>query len=296
MADLKSIQHPISDLVILARVPIPGSPDWVAIDSESVWASNKAKDSLARVNPSSNKLAATVPVSKEPCSGLAIGFGSVWSPSCQDRRMDRVDLATNSVVAQIPVNVADSEGQIAAGAGAVWIITSKSGVLAKIDPTTNQVIENIKIDSGSFAVATTPDAVWVTSTTHGVLVRIAPRTHELIARTQIGPSPRFLCVAYDSVWILNQGDGTVTRVDVSSNRVIASIKVGEGGPGGDIAAGEGAVWVTAVNVPLTRIDPAVNKVTSQFVGPGGDSLRVGHGSIWICSFFLEEMWRVTPPR
>lgn len=295
MADLQSIQHPVSDLVILARVPIPGSPDWVAIDSESVWVSNKAKNTLARVSPNSNKLVATVPVSKEPCSGLAIGFGSVWSPSCQDHRMDRVDLGTNSVVAQIPINVVDSEGQLAAGAGAVWIITSKSGVLAKIDPTTNQVIENIKIDSGSFAVAATPNGVWVTSTTHAVLVRIAPRTHELIARTQIGPSPRFLCVAYDSVWILNQGDGTVTRVDVSSNRVIASIKVGEGGPGGDIAAGEGAVWVTAVNVPLTRIDPTLNKVTSQFVGPGGDALRVGHGSIWICSFFLQEMWRVKPP-
>jgi virginiamycin B lyase len=211
------------------------------------------------------------------------------------QRLDRVDSATNTISAQISSEVADSEGAIATGAGAVWMMTDKNGTLSKIDPATNRVVKNIQIDSGSFAVAAGPEAVWITSTVHNILVRVAPQTNRIITRLPTGPSPRFLCVTDDSVWVLNQGDGTVTRVDVRSNQVIATIKVGNSGPGGDIAAGEGAVWVTAVNVPLTRIDPARNKVTSQFVGPGGDALRVGHGSLWMCSFFLQEMWRVAPP-
>ena len=294
MADLNSVQRPVSELLILAKISIPGSPDWVAIDNQAVWVSNNSKNSLARIDPDSNELVATVAVSRAPCSGLAAGFGSVWSPSCLDQRIDRVDSATNTITAQIPVGVADSEGGIAAGGGAVWMMTSKNGTLSRIDPATTKIVKQIQVDSGSFAIAATTQAVWITSTAHGVLIRVDPHTNQVVARIQTGPSPRFLCTTTDSVWVLNQGDGTVTRVDAHSNQVITTIKVGDGGPGGDIAAGEGAVWVTAVNVPLTRIDPATNKVTSQFVGPGGDAIRAGHGSIWLCSFFLQEMWRVKP--
>jgi YVTN family beta-propeller protein len=98
----------------------------------------------------------------------------------------------------------------------------------------------------------------------------------------------------DHVWVLNQGDGTVSRVDATANRVVATIPVGVPGPGGDIAAGEGSVWVTAINVPLTRVDTKKNKVAVQFVGKGGDAMRVGLGSLWLCSFFLQEVWRVNP--
>jgi virginiamycin B lyase len=37
-------------------------------------------------------------------------------------------------------------------------------------------------------------------------------------------------------------------------------------------------------VPLTAIDPRTNKVVRQWVGPGGDSLRVGHNSIWLTNY------------
>jgi hypothetical protein len=47
------------------------------------------------------------------------------------------------------------------------------------------------------------------------------------------------------------------------------------------------------NIPLTKIDPPTNKVVVQFVGAGGDALRVGLGRIWLCSFFLEEAWHVS---
>ena len=37
-------------------------------------------------------------------------------------------------------------------------------------------------------------------------------------------------------------------------------------------------------VPLTRIDATPNKAVKQWVGKGGDSLRVGFGSIWITDY------------
>jgi virginiamycin B lyase len=41
------------------------------------------------------------------------------------------------------------------------------------------------------------------------------------------------------------------------------------------------VWATVFDVPLTRIDTTTNKVVMQWIGKGGDSLRFGHGSIWL---------------
>ena len=42
-----------------AVFPYPGSPDWIAVD-ESVWVSNRPKDSVARLDPKTNTVAATI--------------------------------------------------------------------------------------------------------------------------------------------------------------------------------------------------------------------------------------------
>jgi YVTN family beta-propeller protein len=93
--------------------------------------------------------------------------------------------------------------------------------------------------------------------------------------------PRFLTAGAGSIWTLNQGDGTVTRIDTLTRRVTATIAVGIPGHGGDIAWGGGSIWATLLGVPLTAIEPKTNKVVRQWIGPGGDSLRFGHDSIWL---------------
>jgi hypothetical protein len=44
------VKIPIERLQPDAVFPVPGSPDWIAVD-EDVWISNKPKDSVARLNP-----------------------------------------------------------------------------------------------------------------------------------------------------------------------------------------------------------------------------------------------------
>jgi YVTN family beta-propeller protein len=117
----------------------------------------------------------------------------------------------------------------------------------------------------------------------------------VVAEIPVGPAPRFMACTASDVWVLNQGDGTVSRIDIASNKVVATIDAGVPGQGGDISAGEGFVWVTMINIPLTQIDPAANRVVAQYVGKGGDALRIGHGAAWMCSFFLQEVWRVPLP-
>jgi len=64
---------------------------------------------------------------------------------------------------------------------------------------------------------------------------------------------------------------TVGAIDPKTNKVAATIEVGVPGEGGDIAAGEGSVWVTSFEFPISRIDPASNTVVQQFAGKGGDA-------------------------
>jgi virginiamycin B lyase len=83
---------------------------------------------------------------------------------------------------------------------------------------------------------------------------------------------------------LNQGDGTVSRVDEKSRKLMATIQAGISGTGGDIAFGADSIWTSLFEIPLTRIDAKTNRVVKQRIGEGGDSLRIGFGSVWITDY------------
>src|SRR5215469_9468940 len=158
-----SVRLPIALLKPSAVYAVPGAPDWIAVD-ESVWISNYPKDSVTRIDAKENKVAATVVTGKQPCSGLAIGFGSLWAPGCGDKTLGRIDLKSGKLTATIPVGVADSEGGIAAGAGSIWLLTVARSTLARLDPDTNKIVAEIRVPAGSFTAAFGEEAVWVTST------------------------------------------------------------------------------------------------------------------------------------
>ena len=61
-------------------------------------------------------------------------------------------------------------------------------------------------------------------------------------------------------------------------------------------AGEGSVWVTSFEFPLSRIDPSTNEVVQQFHGKGGDAIRVGLGSVWLSNLEAGNVWRLDPKR
>ena len=291
------VKIPIERLKPEAVFAVPGSPDWLAADElDAVWVSNKPKDSVSRFDLKSNTVAATLQVGKQPCSGLVAAFGSLWVPNCGDQTLSRVDLKTNAVTATIKTTIGNSEGGIAAGAGSVWLMTDAKGTLARFDPATNRVVAEIYVASGSYGLTYGEDAVWVTSTEHSTVARVNPHTNLVVETIPVGKSPRFIAAGGGAVWTLNQGDGSVSRIDPKTNKVVATIEVGVPGPGGEIAFGEGSVWVTTFEFPLSRIDPARNIVVQQFAGPGGDAVRVGLGSVWLSNLQAGNVWRLDPRR
>lgn len=289
------VKREIASISPIAVFSIEGTPDWQVLTEDAVWVTNGPKNTIHRLDPATNRVIAAIPVGNKPCSGLAAGFGSIWVPICGDKALARVDAKTNQVTATIPVGPAQSEGGIATGAGSVWLVSDMKGVLSRIDPAENKVVAEIAVPAGSASCIFADGAVWVTTPDSNLLTRVDPQTNRAAPSIAVGPHPRFLTAGSGSIWTLNQGDGTVTRVDATTGKVLARVEVGVPGPGGEIAYGMEHVWVTVFQIPLSEIDPATNTVIRQWTGSGGDSVRIGHGSIWLSNLRQQNVWRIEPP-
>ncbi len=240
-------------------------------------------------------MAAKIEFAAEPCSGLTFAFGTLWVPLCgRPRTLARVDPATNRISATLPVGPADSEGGIAASDDSVWPVSDENGTLLRIDPSSNAVRQKISIPPGSCNPLYSDGFVWITGNKSGVLTPVNAQTGEVLPPTKVGPQPRFLAAGSGSLWTLNQGDGSITRVDAKTRRVIATIPAGIPGHGGEICYAARFVWATVMDLPLTKISPASNKVVRQWIGPAGDSVRFGHNSLWLTHLNAGLLWRLPP--
>jgi virginiamycin B lyase len=292
---IPGVQHEVAELLPFATFTVEGRPDWMAVTDDAVWVTSSNVNHVVRLDAKTDQPGTIVTVA-EPCAGLAVGFGSLWIPSCGDHTVVRVNAETGAAQATIAAGPADDEGGIAVGAGSVWIVTSKDSDLARIDPRTNAVTAHIRLPAGSFNPICANDSIWVSSNTGGTLVRVDPAIDKVVSETPAGSMPRFLTQGAGSIWVLNQGDGTIARVDAWTGKRTALIAAGVPGVGGEITFGEGSVWVSVMGYPITRIDPATNRVTGQWHGIGGDSIRVGHRSVWLTNLTGAKVWRLPVPR
>ena len=290
-------QRLIDDAVV-STIRLEGYPDWIEVDKTSVWISNGGL--MQRINPETNGILSEVKVNR-PCAAFAIGFGSVWVASCGDKTIVRISLENNKVIASIPLPISDDEGSIVAAENGVWVLSDANGLLTRIDPGSNKVVISIHVKPNSFAAMAGFGSIWITNTgdvktnLNGSVQRIDPITNKISSTITVGRQPRFLAVGEGGVWIFNQVDGSVSRIDPRTNKVVATIDCGVPGTGGDIAAGEGYVWVRAKKELLLVIDPQSNKVIETFGPPAGSgAVRAGGGFVWVSAHDINKVWKLSP--
>ena len=286
------VRRDMSAIQPLATFAVEGTPDWQVVTEDAVWVTSSPKSTVSRLDVRTNTVAATVTVGKRPCSGLTAGFGSIWVPNCGDKTLSRIDMRTNQVTATLPFGPAGSEGLIAVSSDSFWMVTGTGEKLLRIDPKTNTVAAEIEVAAGSAACIFADGAIWVTSPEKSVVTRVDAKTGKVTDTIAVGSKPRFATAGGGSVWTLNQGDGTVSRIDVKTRKVAATIDAGLPGEGGEMAWGNNHLYITMLQAPITEIDPVSNKVTRQWFGPGGDSIRVAFGSIWLCNLRQQTVWRI----
>jgi streptogramin lyase len=288
MADNPSLPgdlKPIAELQPTAVIQLGKTADWVAVAPDAVWVGSTGPNAVHRIDPKTNKLVATVELAGEPCAGLALGFGSVWVPLCgKPSTLAKVDGTRNVLSAVLQAGPAAREGGITTSTDSVWLVTDKDGSLARIDPDTGAVRQIVRVPAGSYNPRFQDGLVWVTRAGGAEITAVDAASGAVLGTTKTGPGPRFLTSGAGSIWTFNQGDGSLTRIDVHSRQVTHTIPLGTPGQGGDIAFGGGMIWTTMPKVPLSAVNAADSKLLCRWVGPGGDSLGIGHDALWLTDY------------
>jgi len=284
---------PYSRLTPDAVLPVALEPGATAT-TDAIWVPSRSAGSVTRLDAKANTAGAPVATGQAPCASVSAAFDSVWVPLCgSSPGIARLDAAKGTVTATVPVVVAGADGSTAVAVGSLWVLTGGKGVLSRIDPDTNAPVAETYVAEGAAAVVAGEDALWVTSGKSGTLTRVNPHNNEVVEVIKVGSNPGRLAVGEGGVWTLNRDDGSVSRVDPKTNKVVATIPVGDVAAMGEIAAGEGSVWISAPGVPITRIDPRTNRAVQRFTGEGGGAILVAHGSVWVAAG-AQKTWRIDP--
>jgi virginiamycin B lyase len=278
-------QRPMSELKPIFNLPVGKLSSWVEVTPAAVWVASEQPNAIHRIDPKTNKKVADIALPGDPCAGLAAGLGDLWVPLCgKPAALAKINLRSNKIEAVFAVGPAAPEGGIATSADSVWMVTDNNGSLARIDPHSGMVRQVVQIPADSFNPVYSDGQIWITHTTGSEITSVDARSGKVTATIPTGKAPRFITAGAGAVWTLNADDATVSRIDVKSRAVTQTIALNMNARGGDMKFGDGLVWVSVQNVPLTAISPASNGVVCQWAGAGGDSLGVGLGSVWLSDY------------
>ena len=273
-------------------ITVPGFADFLAVDGQSVWTTNRDKVEQWSVK---GKLA-EVPMTRA-CGAMTVAFKSLWVADCKEKTLNRVDIKRGRMAAVIQTGIGapDGEMNVAAGAGSIWVATDATGVISRIDPKSNKVIATVATKPGAVYLAFGFGSLWAASGKEQTLQRIDPRTNAVVATIALGRQPGFLAAGVGGVWVQEQGDGTVAAIDPMTNAIRGRVKVGDALKYGDIDTGGGKVWLrTTEDQMFAVIDPVSLQVVTRKGKPSGSgALRYTSKGVWTSAHDLHTLswWR-----
>jgi len=278
------------DVAALGALNVPARPypDFMLAVDQTVWVSG-VEPGIVGYDATTGDVRAQVATQEVPLA-MEQGFGAVWAGEGTGdlfATLLRIDAATGTVTARIPLPEPGLrvESSLAVTDDAVWGLVDGDGdqrLLVAVDPATNTVKDTFPAPEAAEALRGGFGSLWVATSQQSV-VRVDPADGSTEATIDTGFGSRFMAVSDDAVWVMNQDDGTVTRIDPEGDSVAATIQVSDGRiPGGDIAAGDDAVWVRTESELATMVDPGNDEVT-RVLGPaaGSGSVAVTDGAVWL---------------
>ena len=289
------VQIPFSQLKSEADLELGGQPGRGLLGG-SLWVPIRAKDSLAKIDPKEAKLGEPVTGLNKPCAGAVEAFGSLWVPNCGNGTIARIDAKTDKIAATLETGAGDVNSGIAATADSVWVFTDTRTTLSRIDPKTNLVVSELRLPERCDALLSAESSLWCACTGIGKVLRIDPKTNLVTKRIETQAMPSALAAGDGSIWAYCKKDGKLDRIDPKTEKVTKSIELNVPGVDGDVAFGEGYVWVSQPGFPVSRIDTKSEKVLQQFWGPGGGMIRAGAGALWLFNVEQSTVSKLDPKR
>ncbi len=298
------VRIPFASLKPEVELPAPAKPAWLYF-ADALFAPN-AKDGLDKIDSKVGAKAdakapapatSVIPVPKA-CAGMVSAFGSLWIPSCADGSLVRIDAKTLKQTAKFNPGVDSVTHAVVASPDSVWLLTDAKTTLSRIDPDQNMVVGELRVPAGCKGLAFGETALWLACSSDNKVYRIDPATNLVVNQIEVSAEPESIGLGEGSVWVLCRKEGKVERIDPKTNKVVKTLDLMVPGVGGEIAVGEGSVWVTMPGFPLARISPLADKekVVQQFYGSGGGAIAIGASSVWLSNTPAGNVWKIDPKR
>jgi serine/threonine-protein kinase len=243
-----------------------------------VWITDFFDSMLAKVNPSTGTVVATIPV-RLPTTVL-VHRKDVWvasgSPGCQDFcRLIRIDATTNEQVGS--TNLELCCGGMAIDGGSLWVLGVQH--LYQVSLSTGKLDRHF--DVGGDAVTAGEGRVFVLSRGLATLTTVNERTGAVGDPIPLtSTEPTFVAYGFGAVWVTDRSSDVVTRLPVDGRGGGDNVKVGSEPVG--VAPGADAMWVAnASDGTVSKVDPSGSVEATRKIGGRPTRLTVAFGSVWV---------------
>ena len=244
----------------------------ISVDANGVWVTDWDTKMLYRIDPTTSKVAATIPAGLAPKGVLATG-SAVWVADTHDGKVFRIDPATNKIIATITVGPKGNSGPnwLGSGFGSIWASVPNASAIVRIDSKTNAIQATIKIPvevtpCGSFAFTKTD--VWTQSCGgRRTMARIDPATNVVAGIPRPDGAASAPIVIDGAAWVsldtTPAAPGYLGRLSSERDAVDFGLSPGpDFGGGGDLVVAAGSAWVIdgghdrILRLPLAGFSPS----------------------------------------
>jgi DNA-binding beta-propeller fold protein YncE len=276
---------------VIARIAVDDSPRQAVLAADGLWVVGER--ALYRIDPSGNRVAATIPIGKVVAApaALALAGGAAWVPAGTSTTLWRVDRATNRVAGRVgldrrllgPVGVAARDGTVWVSCCAFQHGPAPAGMLLRVDIRRNRVVGRLPIADGPLAVTIGEGALWVATARGGVL-RVDPAGDRVVGRVPLAPGSRVEAITATpgAVWAVDTGDHHLLRLDPRRGRV--GLAVAAPLPRGVGVGGAGAWAIVTNDRTLARVDERAGRLGARVPGDVIRDVRgiaVGTDALWV---------------
>jgi hypothetical protein len=267
-------------------------------------------NSVAVIDPGSNKLVGDIRVGSEPAFVAAAGE-HVWVGNSGDRILTRIDPDGQRRWPTTNIPLGASPAALIAGRNAAWVVTAGRWLkLARFDPRYDEPINTVGIApefSTSKAGAAiwggglvrTPLAfgdgtIWTLGGLGGSLTRRDPTTLVPHGRVEIGDFATAIAAGSDAAWVTTKYNGLL-RIDPDTNLIVDHFTFSARAVPVDVVVVADAVWIASEGDDfVTRIDPTTREQTPISVGDGPTAIAYGFDSVWVACKGDGTVWRIDP--
>jgi tRNA A-37 threonylcarbamoyl transferase component Bud32 len=273
---------------------------------------NVIPNSVAVIDPGSNKLVGDIPVGREPSLVAAAGE-HVWVGNRRERNLTRIDPDGQRRWPTTNIPLDAPPAALIAGRNAAWVVTAGRRLkLALFDPLYDEPINTVGIGAelstskagaaiwggglGRTALAFGNGTIWTLGGLGGSLTRRDPTTLTLVPHgsVELGDFATAIAAGSDAIWVTTKNSGLL-GIDPDTNDIVDSFRFSARAVLVDVAVGAHAVWIVSEGDDVvTRIDPTTLERTLIRVGDGPTAIAYGFDSVWVACKGDGTVWRIDP--